>query len=28
VLHSRMGDNAQASVINGRYAPASPASAA
>ena len=28
VLHSRMGDNAQPFVINSRYAPASPASAA
>jgi uncharacterized protein (DUF58 family) len=28
VLHSRMGDNAQAAFINSRYAPASPASAA
>jgi uncharacterized protein (DUF58 family) len=27
-LHSRMGDNAQSAVINSRYAPASPASAA
>jgi uncharacterized protein (DUF58 family) len=28
VLHSRMGDNAQAAVINSRHAPANPASAA
>ena len=28
VLHSRMGDNAQAAILNSRYAPASPASAA
>jgi uncharacterized protein (DUF58 family) len=28
VLHSRMGDNSQAAIINSRHAPASPASAA
>jgi len=28
VLHSRMGDNAQPNLVNSRYAPASPASAA
>ncbi len=28
VLHSRMGDNAQQTVINSRHAPANPASAA